>query len=359
MIDWWKINISDKKNQIQLLNSLKRKNISEGVVSKKLEYRISKLLKVKYVSMVNNGSIALLISMIVCGLKENDEVIIPNCGWISPVHAAMFLKLKIKLIDVEKERPLMNLEVLKTAISNKTKAIIPVHLNGMSVDINKIKSIIKRRKIYIIEDSAQALFSKNKKNFLGTQGDVGCFSFSVPKIVTTGQGGFCCTNNKKIYEKIKSIKTHGMRNVFYSTWDSFGFNFKFNDTLSSLALNQIKNYKNTVKKLLALHLIYSKKIYNKKVKFLDVDVKNGEVPIYNQIITNNPKKFINFLKQNKIEARPGYRNLNRAKIYCKSMKVFKNNKLNSKYFENIVVLPSGPDQKINDIKKIANLINKY
>ena len=96
MIDWWKINISDKKNQIQLLNSLKRKNISEGVVSKKLEYRISKLLKVKYVSMVNNGSIALLISMIVCGLKENDEVIIPNCGWISPVHAAMFLKLKIK-----------------------------------------------------------------------------------------------------------------------------------------------------------------------------------------------------------------------------------------------------------------------
>ena len=71
------------------------------------------------------------------------------------------------------------------------------------------------------------------------------------------------------------------------------------------------------------------------------------------------KKFINFLKQNKIEARPGYRNLDRAKIYCKSMKVFKNNKLNSKYFENIVVLPSRPDQKISDIKKIANLINKY
>lgn len=359
MINWWKINISDRKNQTKLLNSLKLKKISEGAVTTELEKRISKILKVKYVSMVNNGSIALLCSMIACNLKENDEIIIPNCGWISPIHAAIFLKLKIKLVDVEKERPLMNLELLKKAISKQTKAILPIHLNGMSVDIKKIKSIIKKRNIFIIEDSAQALFSKNKKIFLGTEGDISCFSFSVPKIVTTGQGGFCCTNDKKIYEKIKLIKSHGMRNLFYSNWDGFGFNFKFNDTLSSLALNQIKNYKDTVRKLLRSHQIYSKIINNKKIIFLNANIKKGEVPIYNQIITRNPKKLISFLKQNKIESRPGYKNLSRVKSYYKRIKIIKNNKLNSKYFENMVVIPSGPDQKISDIIKTAKILNKY
>lgn len=359
MVNWWKINISNKINQLQLLNSFKQKMISEGIVTRKLEEQISKTLKVKYVSMVNSGSVALLISMMACDLKENDEIIIPNCGWISPIHAAIFLKLRIKLIDVEKDKPLMNLDVLKKVISSKTKAIVPVHLNGMAVDIKKIKSIIKKKKIYIIEDSAQALFSKNKNFFLGTEGDIGCYSFSVSKIVTTGQGGFCCTNRKKIYEKIKLIKTHGMKNVFYSKWNSFGFNFKFNDTLSSLAFNQIKNYRATVKKLLSLHKLYSTIINNKKIKFLTADLKKGEVPIYNQVITKNPKRFISFLKQRKIESRPWYKNFHNGINYYKRMNKLKKNKLNSRYFENIVVLPSGPDQKARDIKKIANLINKY
>ena len=359
MISWWKVNISNKKNQLQLLNSLKNKKISEGEITRKLENKISKTLKVKYVSMVNSGSIALLISMIACDLKENDEIIIPNCGWISPIHAAMILKLKIKLIDVEKDRPLMDLEKLKRAISKKTKAIVPVHLNGMAVDIKKVKSIIKSRKIFIIEDGAQSLFSKNRKKFLGTESDIGCYSFSVTKMITTGQGGFCCTNQKKIYEKIKLIKTHGMKNVFYSTWNSFGFNFKFNDTLSSLAFNQIQNYKVNVKKLIKLHKLYTNMIDNKKIKFLNVNIKNGEVPIYNQIITKNSKRFINFLKKNKIESRPWYKNFHNGINYYKKIKLDKKTKLNSSYFENIVVLPSGPDQKLNDIKKIANLINKY
>ena len=359
MVNWWKINISNKINQLQLLNSFKLKMISEGIVTRKLEELISKKLKVKYVSMVNSGSVAILISMIACDLKENDEIIIPNCGWISPIHAAMFLKLKIKLIDVEKDKPLMDLDELKKAISSKTKAIVPVHLNGMAVDIKKIKSIIKNKKIYIIEDSAQALFSKNKKNFLGTEADIGCYSLSTSKMITTGQGGFCCTNQRKIQKKIKLIKTHGMKNVFYSTWNNFGFNFKFNDTLSSLAFNQIKNYKDTVKKLLSLHKLYSKIINNKKITFLNVNIKNGEVPIYNQIIVNNPKKFIRFLKKSNIQARPWYKNFYSGISYYKKINMLKKTKYNSSYFEKIVILPSGPDQKLKDIKKVANLINTY
>ena len=358
MIAWWKINISNKSNSLNLLNSFNNKKISEGVVNKSLEKKLSKLLKVKYVSMFTSGSVALLAAMMSCELKENDEIIIPNCGWISPIHAAIFLKLKIKLIDVESERPVMNLDLLKKNITKKTKAIVPIHLNGMAVDIKKIKKIIGNKKILIIEDAAQALYSKLNKKFLGTEGTIGCFSFSVSKLVTTGQGGFCCTNNKKIYEKIKLIKTHGMSNIFNSSWNKFGFNFRYSDLLASLAIQQIDNIQKTVKRLNIIHNYYDMNIINKKINFLKVNINKKEVPIYNLISTKYPQLLIKYLKKFKVEARPWYKNFFDKIDYYKFEN--KNKKfINSNKFENLVIIPSGPDQNFKDIKKVVNLLNKY
>ena len=105
--------------------------------------------------------------------------------------------------------------------------------------------------------------------------------------------------------------------------------------------------------------MYSKIINNKKITFLNVNIKNGEVPIYNQIIVNNPKKFIRFLKKSNIQARPWYKNFYSGISYYKKINMLKKTKYNSSYFEKIVILPSGPDQKLKDIKKVANLINTY
>ena len=358
MIKWWNINILNKSNELNLLNAFKKKNLSEGKVNKSLEIKLSKLLKVKYVSLFTSGSVALLVAMIACDLKENDEIIIPNCGWISPIHAAILLKLKIKLIDVQPHRPIMDIDLLKKYITKKTKAIVPIHLNGMAVDIKKIKKIIGYRKISIIEDAAQALYSKSNKQFIGTEGTIGCFSFSVSKLITTGQGGFCCTNNKKIHQKIKLLKTHGMSNIFKSSWDKFGFNFRYSDLLATLAIHQIDNIKATVKRLIFIHDYYGKNIINKKISFLNVNINKNEVPIYNLINTENPQLLINYLSRYNVEARPWYKNFFDKIEYYK----FDNNDknfINSNKFENLVIIPSGPDQNIKDIKKVVNLLNKY
>lgn len=355
MINWWCTDINNNKVLNRIQNSLKTKGISEGPNCRSLEKMISKILKVKYVVLTNNGSIALMISMMALNIKKNDEVIIPNCGWISPIHAAEILGAKIRLVDVERNKPVISIEKLSNLINSKTKAIIPVHLNGIGADIHKIKKLIKKRKIHIIEDAAQALFSRNKNKYLGTIGDVGCFSLSIPKAVTAGQGGFCCTNSKKIYEKLKLIKTQGMKNVFYSNWHTLGFNFKFNDISACVAYDQFINHKQVVNKFKKIYHLYKLGINNKNLKYLDVDEKKGEFPIYNQVITKNPIKLINYLKKRGIESRPGYKNLSRAKYAVKN-----NRKLaNSKYFEKIIVLPSGPDQKIKDIIKIVKILNKY
>lgn len=355
MINWWRTDIKNKKVLNRIQDSLKNKKISEGPNCRALEKIISKILKVKYVVLTNNGSIALLISMMALNIKKNDEVIIPNYGWISPIHAAQILGAKIRLVDVERNKPIISIKSLGKVINSKTKAIIPIHLNGIGADIYKIKKLINKRKIHIIEDAAQALFSRNKNKYLGTIGDVGCFSLSIPKAVTAGQGGFCCTNSKKIYEKLKLIKTQGMKNVFYSNWYTLGFNFKFNDISACIAYDQFIDHKNIINRFKKIYQLYKLEINNRNLQYLDLDEKRGEFPIYNQVITKNPKKLINYLKRRGIESRPGYKNLSKAKYAVKNNKKF----INSKYFEKIVVLPSGPDQKIKDIIKIVKILNKY
>lgn len=355
MINWWKTKLNNKKILLRIQKSLKNRKISEGPLCRALEKKISKILNVKYVVLTNNGSIALLMSLIALNIKKNDEIILSNCGWVSTIHAAKILGAKIKLIDVEKHKPVISIKNLSKEITSKTKVIIPTHLNGSSANISAIKKIIKKKKIYIIEDAAQALFSKNKKKYLGTIGDIGCFSLSIPKALTAGQGGFCCTNSKKIYEKLKIIKTQGMRDVFFSKWNTLGFNFKFNDISASVCYDQFVKYKSVVNRFKKIYKLYKLGIHNLKIKYLDIDYKNGEFPIYNQVITSNPSKLINFLKKKGIESRPGYRNLSRAKYALKSNKNFSN----SRYFEKIVILPSGPDQNLKDIIKIVKTLNKY
>ena len=111
----------------------------------------------------------------------------------------------------------------------KTKAIIYVNVSGRGSNIIAIKKIAKAKKIYLVEDSSEALFSKYKKKFYGTYGDIGCYSFAPNKIITTGQGGMLVTNNLKLYKKFYIIKNQGKtkkNQIKPDEFDSTGFNFR-------------------------------------------------------------------------------------------------------------------------------------
>ena len=128
-------------------------------------------MKVKYVVLTNNGSIALLISMMALNIKKKDEIIIPNCGWISPAHAAQIIGAKIRLVDVEKNKPIISIKNLIKAINSKTKAIIPIHLNGRGADIYKIKKIIRYYRRYWL------FFSFDTKSYNSRAGRILLYEF--------------------------------------------------------------------------------------------------------------------------------------------------------------------------------------
>lgn len=353
-ISWWKISFQNGESQ-NVSNAVKNKNISQGKLVEKFERKISKLLHVKYVVATNSGTSALLMSLLAIDLKRNENVIIQGKTWISAAHAVHMIGGKINLVDVLKNKPVIDISKIEEAINNKTKAIIVSHMGGRASNIKAIQKIAKKKNIYVIEDSAQALMSKFKSKYLGTSSDFNCFSLSVAKLISSGQGGFITTNKEKNYNLLKKIRTHGLDNIINSNWNVFGFNFRLTDIQASIALTQLKFIKSKIRKLKRIYNIYDSRLNNTKIRL--IKNSNLEIPLYIEAICKTRDDLFEYLKINNIETRKFYPPINEAN-YLKFIKIKKLS--NSKYFHSYgIYLPSGPDQQINDINYVIKILNEY
>ena len=193
----------------------------------------------KHVIGCGNGTDALQIALMSLDLKPGDEIITSDFTFIATVEVIALLGLVPVLVDVYPDTYTMDTNELKKAITPKTKAIIPVHLFGQAANMNEIMSIANEHNLFVIEDTAQALGADyifaNKKQKLGTIGDIGCTSFFPSKnLGTFGDGGALFTNNDILAEKIKSITNHGMKIRYYH--DFVGVNSRL-DSLHAAILN--------------------------------------------------------------------------------------------------------------------------
>ncbi|MDC3206099.1 DegT/DnrJ/EryC1/StrS family aminotransferase [Candidatus Pelagibacter sp.] len=224
------------------------------------ENKISKLLNVKYCCGVANGSDALEVGMLALGIKKGDEVITASNSWVSSLTSIINIGAIPVLVDVEDDFNI-NCKMLKKAINKKTKAIMPVHLNGLPANMPEIMKISKKYKIKIIEDSAQAIMSKIGDKFAGTIGDVGCFSMHPTKnLGVAGDGGFIVTNSKITFDKIKLISNHGMNKAGQSIIP--GRNSRLDSIQAELILHKIKHLKKDIQKMRKIAKLYSKELAN-------------------------------------------------------------------------------------------------
>jgi perosamine synthetase len=354
-ISWWKTNFGEEEVS-HVVRSMRDKCISQGKVTEEFERGLSKFLEVEHVIAVNNGSSAILIALIVAGVLPGDEVIIPNRTWIATAHAVHLLGAKPVIVDTEKNRPIIDSNLIEEKITSKTKVIIPVHMNGRSCNMQAINALAKKYELFVIEDAAQAIASKNSNGYLGTQSDIGCFSLSVAKTIATGQGGFAVTNDSDLASKIRSTRTHGVENVQDpGKWIMPGFNFRFNDILASVGIEQLKRLSTRVNHLRDLYINYEKGLCNSPFKLIPVNLDAGEVPVYNEFLVESRENWMNQLSVNKIESRPFYPSINNASYLNQTSEEFLNSEL---YEKKGIYLPSGPDLSLNNARKVIDVINK-
>ena len=354
-----------KINQIEPVISLSDKHainkylksggwITENKISKKFEKNFSKLVGTKYSILHPNGTLTLLSIMMALGLKKNDEVILPSYTMVATANAVILAGAKPILCDISDENLCLDPNKLINKINKNTKAVIYVTLNGRSGFITQIQKICKKKKLHLIEDCAHSIGSYFNKKHHGTFGIASSFSLSMPKLITTGQGGFVVTNNKTLANRVNEIKNFGRRSDGNDIYFSIGYNFKFTDLQSSLGISQLKNIKHRIKKKRQIFNLYYKDL--KKIKEIKMfEFKKNETPWFIDIYLKNPKKLQKYLKNFNITTRLVYPSLNSLKIFKMRGKCE-----NSKYYCNRGLwLPSSINLKEQDIKFIVNKIKIF
>ena len=345
-ISWWRTSFGEEEIK-RITESIRSECISQGKVTKQFEHAIADFLEVEHVIAVSSGSTAILMALMAIGVVPGDEVIVPNRTWIATAHAAHLLGAKVVLVDVENKRPIINVDQIEHRITTKTKVIIPVHMNGRSADILKIQEIAKRHSLFVIEDAAQAIASKNQNGYLGTQSGIGCFSLSVAKTISTGQGGFAITKNTKLANRMRAIRTHGVENVKDpDKWGMPGFNFRFTDVLASIGIEQLKRLPARIDHQKTIYSIYAEKLKETPFRLIPVNLEAGEVPVYNEFLIKNRTKWIQRLEADNIESRPFYPDLDKASYLGEQYLDFPNSR---KYGLEGIYLPSGPGQTIKNV----------
>ena len=292
--------------------------ITEFKNTEYFEKLICEYTKSKFCVVVNNGTVALTLAAIALGVKAGDEVIVPNYTMIATPNSVALFGAKPIFVDVEKSTLCIDFKLLKKQITSKTKAIILVSPNGRfpTYQVDELKNLCKERKILLIEDAAQSLgsFYPDGKH-IGTIGDAGCFSFSAPKIISTGQGGAIVTNDKSIYLKLKKLKDFGRVGGGHDVHDSIGFNFKFTELQACIGIEQIKKLASRVIRKKEIFKLYEKNLSTiKEVHIYRHDLRYT-TPWFIDCIVEDREKLIEFLHKRNIGTRVMYPPINSQKIY--------------------------------------------
>ena len=327
--------------------------ISEGPETKKFEENFRKFIGTKYAIATTSGTAAIFLSLMGAGIKPNDEVIVPNITFVATASAVFLAGAKPILADVNENNFTISISSIKEKITKKTKAVIPVHLNGRTTNFDELLDISKKFNFKIIEDASQGLGSRYKKKYLGSIGHVGTFSLAPTKIITTGQGGMITTNSFAIFDKIRKIKDQG-RYDKSENYPIVGYNFKFTDIQAALGNSQFSKLKFRLSWLKKTHKKYNESlICNSKVT---VPEKKEETQLwYFDILVKKRSKLIKFLNDSNIITRPFHKPLNVHKPF-KTLDKFP---ITKKISSQGLYLPSASDITLDDVEYITSKINDF
>lgn len=223
--------------------------ITQGPKVAQFEKLFAERHGVKHALAVSNCTTALHLALVALGVGAGDEVIVPAFTWVSTANAVMYCGAKPVFIDIDPVTFNIDVNQLRSKITEKTKAIIPVHLFGLCADVDKIKEIAPGLKI--VEDGACAAGAALNGTAAGALGDIGCFSFHPRKSVTTGEGGMLTTNDDALAEKLNCLRNHGAsiseeqrhkgpRPYILPEFDMVGYNYRMTDLQGALGVVQIQ-----------------------------------------------------------------------------------------------------------------------
>jgi len=322
----WPCYSADEIEAVKKVLSTGKGNSLSGQKCKEFEIEFAKFSNTKFAVALMNGTVALEASLKVLGVGPGDEVIVTPRSFIASVSCVVNVGARPIFADVDINSGNITSETISSVISEKTKAVICVHIGGWPCEMDAICHLSKERNFFVIEDCSQAHGAKYKGQSVGSFGDIGTWSFCHDKIISTGgEGGMVTTNDSNIYEKLWSIKDHGKdRTKFLNSkygsrfnWlhDSFGTNLRMTEMQAAIGIIQLRKIDSWKKKR-------TKNAYSiqKTLELLSKDNKSIRLVIPYKHIEHAYYRFYFYLR-NTNETEINYRDqvidsLNNLGLYC-------------------------------------------
>ena len=367
------IDENDIKSVVNILNG---DYLTTGPAVSEFEKKIADYVGSKYAVSVSNGTAALHIACLSAGIKEGDEVITTPMTFAASANCILYCGAKPVFVDIDKETYNINVNEIEKKITPKTKAIIPVHFTGQSVDLDPILELAQKYNLIVIEDAAHALGTKYKGKFIGSISDMTEFSFHPVKTVTTAEGGIITTNRKDLYEKLLLFRTHGItRNTefmenknegpWYYEQIDLGYNYRITDLQCALGITQMDKLDEFIKRrkeLVGMYNEYLSKIdgviIQKEEEFsdtsrhlyimkLDLDkFKVGRKEIFEALLAENIGVNVHYLP---VYLHPYYKKLGYEKGLCPN---------SEELYDSMITLPLYPGMSNDDFYDVINAVNK-
>ncbi len=248
---------------------------SAGEFVDKFENDFAKYLGVKYAVSVSSGTAALHVALLSLGIGPGDEVIVPAFTMAATWLAILYVRAVPVFVDCELDTYNIDVNLIEKKITKRTKAIIPVHIYGHSVDMDPIIKIARKYKLFVIEDAAEAHGALYKGKKCGSMGNVNCFSFYGNKIITTGEGGMVVTNNKKLAERARRFKDlcHTKKRRFIH--DDVGFNYRLTNLQAALGCGELLHIDEYIQRKIQVAKLYED--YLKEVPGIKLPVTRENV----------------------------------------------------------------------------------
>lgn len=332
---------------------------SGGFFVEKFENEFASFIGSNYAIGVNNGTTALHLAMLALGIGEGDEVILPANTFIATAWGISHSGAVPVFVDCDKDTWEIDVNLIQAAITEKTRAIIGVHLYGQPFDVEGVLEVCRNNNLYLIEDSAQAHGAKFKGKLVGTFGEMACYSFYPGKnLGACGEAGGITTNNIAYRDHIHSLRNHGSKVRYYH--DEIGYNYRMGGLEAaslSVKLKYLNDWNNR-RKFIAN--TYKSKITNPKIKMQHSPDWAESVYHLFVVTVDNREEFVNYLKDNNIDAAYHY------PVPCHLQKAYSylNYKIgdcpNAEYLaSHCVSLPMFPELSDINVLEIVKIINNY
>lgn len=334
----------------------------------KFENMFKEYLNVKYSIATSSCTGALHMGLYALGVGVGDEVIAPDITWVASISPIVYLGATPVLVDVNEDDWCIDPEKVEEAITEKTKAIIAVHLYGNICNMDKLLKISEKYNIPIIEDAAEALGSVYHNKKIGSIGIFSTFSFHGTKTLTTGEGGMFATNDENLYNKVLTLSNHGRKtNQYKQFWfDVIGFKYKMSNIQAAIGCAQMERIEELVNRKIEIFNIYKEKLkgFPLKLNYTPDNCINSywmTTAVFDKDVNFDRDKLLEEFKNNNIDGRVFFWPLSlifKDSKDANKMRIKEHTKVSYSIYNRAINLPCYHDITENDIDRVVNCIKK-